>query len=70
MISCSFSVGGHPHNWNKIVAVCLSVVNELSDQIQDANWKILASAPVRQLNGEKHVPQNITASEYQSRFEP
>ena len=52
--------GGHPHNWNKIVAVCLSTVNELSDQIQDANWKILASAPVRQQNGDKHVAHNIS----------
>lgn len=52
--------GGHPHNWNKIIAVCLSVVNELSDQIQDANWKILASAPVRQQNGDKHAAHNIS----------
>ena len=54
-------LGGHPHNWNKIVSVCLSVIHELSDQIQDANWKILASAPVRQQNGDKHTAQNISA---------
>ena len=40
--------------------MCLSVVNELSDQIQDANWKILASAPVRQQNGDKHAAHNIS----------
>ena len=44
------------------MAVCLSVVNELTDQIQDANWKILASVPVRQQNGDKHMAQNVASS--------
>ena len=48
------------------MAVCLSVVNELTDQIQDANWKILASVPVRQQNGDKHMTQNVTSSKCQN----
>ncbi|XP_052774035.1 nucleoporin NDC1-like [Mya arenaria] len=47
--------GGHPHNWNKILAVCLSVLNELSEGVQEVNWKILASAPVRKPSAEKHA---------------
>lgn len=47
--------GGHPHNWNKILAVCLSVINELSCTVQETNWKILANAPVRQSNLDKPV---------------
>ena len=50
------------------MAVCLSVVNELTDQIQDANWKILASVPVRQQNGDKHMAQNVTSSKCQNVF--
>lgn len=47
--------GGHPHNWNKILAVCLTVIQELNDTVQEVNWKILANAPVRQPNTEKSV---------------
>ncbi|XP_053393748.1 nucleoporin NDC1-like [Mercenaria mercenaria] len=47
--------GGHPHNWNKILAVCLSVIQELNDTVQEVNWKILANAPVRQPHTEKSV---------------
>lgn len=43
-----FFVGGHPHNWNKVVSVCVSVLKELSDTVQETNWRILANAPVRQ----------------------
>ncbi|XP_060552950.1 nucleoporin NDC1-like [Ruditapes philippinarum] len=45
--------GGHPHNWNKILAVCLAVIQEMNDTVQEVNWKILANAPVRQPHAEK-----------------
>ncbi|KAH3733610.1 nucleoporin NDC1-like isoform X2 [Dreissena polymorpha] len=54
--------GGHPHNWNKISSVCLSVINELSDSVQEVNWKILASAPVRQNNNTEKAGVTTTHS--------
>ncbi|KAL3868805.1 hypothetical protein ACJMK2_041564 [Sinanodonta woodiana] len=48
--------GGHPHNWNKVLSVCLSVISELNDKVQEVNWLVLSSGPVRQPSGEKLHP--------------
>ncbi|KAL4235714.1 Nuclear pore complex subunit [Mactra antiquata] len=52
---CLSQPGGHPHNWNKILSVCISVIQELNDTVQEVNWKILANAPIRQHNIDKSV---------------
>ncbi|KAK3599832.1 hypothetical protein CHS0354_022400 [Potamilus streckersoni] len=50
--------GGHPHNWNKVLSVCLSVIIELNDKVQEANWLVLSSAPIRQPSGDKPHPSH------------
>ncbi|XP_033736959.1 nucleoporin NDC1-like [Pecten maximus] len=48
--------GGHPHNWNKLYSACVAEVNALNQKVQEANWKVFASVPVRQAAGEKNIP--------------
>ncbi|XP_060081470.1 nucleoporin NDC1-like isoform X2 [Ylistrum balloti] len=48
--------GGHPHNWNKLYSACVAEVNALNQKVQEANWRVFASVPVRQASGEKNLP--------------
>lgn len=52
--------GGHPHNWNKLYLVCVAEINALNQRVQEANWKVFASAPIRQPSGEKNMPNAPT----------
>ncbi|OWF56314.1 nucleoporin NDC1-like [Mizuhopecten yessoensis] len=52
--------GGHPHNWNKLYSACVAEVNALNQKVQEANWKVFASVPVRQASGEKNMPPAST----------
>ncbi|KAK3089855.1 hypothetical protein FSP39_007099 [Pinctada imbricata] len=46
--------GGHPHNWNKICGACLKELNSLNEKLEDFNWKVFTSVPVRTQAAEKN----------------
>ncbi|KAL5017343.1 hypothetical protein ScPMuIL_006932 [Solemya velum] len=47
--------GGHPHNWSQICQACLSELDALNQQVEEANWKAFSSGPVRIPSSDKPI---------------